>query len=760
MSLYNDLTAVFTPYANKIKQNEFNIKLALSLECGGAPTVVSNISDMTDTNQIYVLSTDGHWYYHDGSTWISGGEYGAVVTDTTLTQSGTPADAKVVGDAIQTIAKNIVVNENALSEFIDNTDIDYAFDEDTNANYTVIRIYKHKIDGTEQYPFVYAPNGAQSGDKSTIELLQDEAWLLAINAGIFDMTHCTPDGITIQNGSVVKNAVSTVHPQCKPLTIDSNGNLGYAAYNANASTLVSQGIVSAVCGFIPIIIDYTPVPSSEWNSVSHYTENAQRQIIGQFGNGDYAIVTCEGRNFNNSDGWTIAEAQTICQKIGLKFAYNLDGGGSTETMIGKYPVNTIYEGTQGRKVPTFIVFNGTDKFSIPSVVRVSSIYLLAHSGTVKEGEGLTVEAVVSPSNATDKRVIWSSSDTTVATVTDGRITGVSEGVATITATTSDGGYTDSFSITVKSAIVLPTGYKRIQYVQANGQQYINTGISETTNFGAEYTYSIDTDSPYGTGNHVLSSSGYFYPFLRSTADKTDRALAVTQRGNNGVGVEHNFLWSLNTLYSVSAYVGNNDFYINNTKVGTVSTGSSLSSSNKLYMFTYGGNPSTTVYRFNGKLYNMALYNADGTVVHRYIPCKNPNDVAGLYDIVAQQFLHSDSGTELIAGAEIETDTDSDAPIIESNVLLVTVTMTNNAFGVADKTYTEVIEAWNAGKVIRGYAPALNGEIDFTTHLGIDTEEEWFIGVLPQIVGTTVGTTLIAMMKGQTDDDNMSIVIQS
>lgn len=136
------------------------------------------------------------------------------------------------------------------------------------------------------------------------------------------------------------------------------------------------------------------------------------------------------------------------------------------------------------------------------------------------------------------------------------------------------------------------------------------------------------------------------------------------------------------------------------------------------------------------------------------------DVAGLYDIVAQQFLHSDSGTELVAGAEIETDTDSDAPITESNVLLVTVAMTNNTFGVADKTYTEVIEAWNAGKVIRGYAPALNGEIDFTTHLGIDTEEEWFIGVLPQIVGATVGTTLIVMMKGQTDDDNMSIVIQS
>ena len=63
----------------------------------GAPTVVSSTSAMTDTEQIYVLSTNGNWYYHNGSAWVAGGEYGAVATDTTLTQSGIPADAKAVG---------------------------------------------------------------------------------------------------------------------------------------------------------------------------------------------------------------------------------------------------------------------------------------------------------------------------------------------------------------------------------------------------------------------------------------------------------------------------------------------------------------------------------------------------------------------------------------------------------------------------------------------------------------------------------------
>ena len=71
---------------------------------GGAPVVVGDADDMTDEAQIYVLSTDGKWYYYDGEEWTAGGEYGAVATDTTLAQSGMPADAKTVGDVLREIA--------------------------------------------------------------------------------------------------------------------------------------------------------------------------------------------------------------------------------------------------------------------------------------------------------------------------------------------------------------------------------------------------------------------------------------------------------------------------------------------------------------------------------------------------------------------------------------------------------------------------------------------------------------------------------
>lgn len=77
-------------------QNRIN-----SLIGGATPLVVSSVSAMTDTSKIYVLSTDGNWYYHNGTTWVSGGTYASGITiDPTLSQRGQAADAKVVGDEL------------------------------------------------------------------------------------------------------------------------------------------------------------------------------------------------------------------------------------------------------------------------------------------------------------------------------------------------------------------------------------------------------------------------------------------------------------------------------------------------------------------------------------------------------------------------------------------------------------------------------------------------------------------------------------
>lgn len=64
----------------------------------------------------------------------------------------------------------------------------------------------------------------------------------------------------------------------------------------------------------------------------------------------------------------------------------------------------------------------------------------------------TVVATVSPSNATNKKVTWASEDTSIARVSNGKITGVSEGSTLVTATTQDGGYVAEISVSVSGEV--------------------------------------------------------------------------------------------------------------------------------------------------------------------------------------------------------------------------------------------------------------------------------------------------------------------
>lgn len=84
------------------------------------------------------------------------------------------------------------------------------------------------------------------------------------------------------------------------------------------------------------------------------------------------------------------------------------------------------------------------------VVPVTGVTLSSSSGTLNPGSSLTLTATVAPANATNKGVVWSSSNQSVATVNNGLVTAVAVGSATITVTTQDGGYTASYALTVEA----------------------------------------------------------------------------------------------------------------------------------------------------------------------------------------------------------------------------------------------------------------------------------------------------------------------
>lgn len=94
----------------------------------------------------------------------------------------------------------------------------------------------------------------------------------------------------------------------------------------------------------------------------------------------------------------------------------------------------------------------------PPVIHVTGITLDENSINQVKGETKQLEAYVVPTNATNKAVNWSSSDTSIATVDDtGLVTCVDVGTATITAKTVDGGYDATCSVKVIPTIVRVTG---------------------------------------------------------------------------------------------------------------------------------------------------------------------------------------------------------------------------------------------------------------------------------------------------------------
>jgi len=76
----------------------------------------------------------------------------------------------------------------------------------------------------------------------------------------------------------------------------------------------------------------------------------------------------------------------------------------------------------------------TAECAITVIVPVTSIVLNQSSASLDLGETLSLTASISPADATDQSITWSSSNTSVATVVDGLVTAIGGGTSNITAT--------------------------------------------------------------------------------------------------------------------------------------------------------------------------------------------------------------------------------------------------------------------------------------------------------------------------------------
>jgi uncharacterized protein YjdB len=94
-----------------------------------------------------------------------------------------------------------------------------------------------------------------------------------------------------------------------------------------------------------------------------------------------------------------------------------------------------------------------DKYSVTTlvIIPVTGVTVNPTSTKIAKGETTTITPTIAPVDATNKAVNWSSSDTSVATVSNtGIVTAVSNGTAILTVTSQDGSKTATTSVTVSN----------------------------------------------------------------------------------------------------------------------------------------------------------------------------------------------------------------------------------------------------------------------------------------------------------------------
>lgn len=182
-------------------------------------------------------------------------------------------------------------------------------------------------------------------------------------------------------------------------------------------------------------------------------------------------------------------------------------------------------------------------------IAVTGVSLSSNSETIKVGKTVTLVPTISPSNATNKNVTWSSSDTSIATVSDGTVTGVSAGTATITVTTVSESKTATCTVVVQEA-------------SAGGEETFSISYTDlpTTYQTGSTVYTADSGikfQAYNCANYskkmqFKASSGY----LQNTEELELQSVTINDRESNTLTV-----YGSNTAGSFSTEItGTNDVY--------------------------------------------------------------------------------------------------------------------------------------------------------------------------------------------------------
>ena len=149
-----------------------------------------------------------------------------------------------------------------------------------------------------------------------------------------------------------------------------------------------------------------------------------------------------------------AEAKSVVDEVASSEAEVADSAADSEA-----PDDAAASEPEGTTDSSFgVVPDGLSaETKVTVTTKVEQITLNKTEGVLTVGNSVTVTATVTPNNATNTTVNWTSSDEKVATVdSNGKVTAVAAGNATITATSeSDGDVSADYALTVNKAAAKP-----------------------------------------------------------------------------------------------------------------------------------------------------------------------------------------------------------------------------------------------------------------------------------------------------------------
>ena len=150
--------------------------------------------------------------------------------------------------------------------------------------------------------------------------------ILAING---DYYGARQSGYVIRNGKIYRDTSGNRDA----LVIQKNGEFKFVSESeTSASELLQDGALQAF-SFGPVLLNNGEISVGENDEVGMAMASNPRTAIGYLGNNHYVFVVSDGRT-SESAGLSLYELASFMKELGVKDAYNLDGGGSS-TMVFK-----------------------------------------------------------------------------------------------------------------------------------------------------------------------------------------------------------------------------------------------------------------------------------------------------------------------------------------------------------------------------------------------------------------------------------------